>query len=48
MLRSIEVLDALRTPEAASLLRELSAGAPLDDPVAREVARALERVQRSR
>lgn len=48
MLRAIEVLDALRTPEAATLLRELSADAPLDDPVAREISRALARIERTK
>jgi WD40 repeat protein len=43
LLRSIEVLDALRTPDAAALLREIAADAPADEPLGREVARALER-----
>ena len=43
LLRSIEVLDGLRTPEAAALLRQISAGAASDEPLAREIARALHR-----
>jgi hypothetical protein len=47
LLRAIEVLDALRTPEAATLLREIATDAPADEPLGREVARALERLSSS-
>jgi energy-coupling factor transporter ATP-binding protein EcfA2 len=43
LLRSIEVLDGLRTPDAAALLRDIAAEAPASDPLAREVFRALGR-----
>ena len=43
LLRSIEVLDGSRTPEAAALLRQLGEGAAPEEPLAREIARALQR-----
>lgn len=43
LLRAVEVLDGLRTADAASLLRELADDVPPTDPVCRELARALER-----
>jgi WD40 repeat protein len=46
LLRSIEVLDGLRTPEAAALLREIAADVPATDPLGRELARSLERAHR--
>jgi len=45
LLRSIEVLDALRTTDAAALLRDIAADAAGDEPLQREVARALERAR---
>jgi hypothetical protein len=46
LLRVIEVLDGLETAEAVALLREMSADAPPNDPLGREVLRALERRRR--
>jgi WD40 repeat protein len=43
LLRSVEVLDGLRTVEAAALLRQIAADATLDESLASEVARALQR-----
>jgi hypothetical protein len=42
-LRSIEVLDALGTPDAGALLREIAADSAGDEPLQREITRALER-----
>jgi WD40 repeat protein len=43
LLRSIEVLDALGTPDAGALLREIAADSAGDEPLQREITRALER-----
>jgi WD40 repeat protein len=46
MLRSVEVLDALATADAVAQLREIAADVPANDPIGREVARALRRSER--
>jgi WD40 repeat protein len=43
LLRSIEILDGLRTSEAVSLLRQIAEESTADEPLAREVSRALQR-----
>jgi WD40 repeat protein len=45
LLRVIEVLDGLRTAEAAALLREMATDVPPNDPLGREIVRALERAR---
>lgn len=46
LLRSVEVLDALGTPAAVALLREIAVDTPRDAPLQREIARALERAHK--
>ena len=45
LLRSLEVLEGIGSPEAVALLRQLGSG-PADDPLARESRRSLERLRR--
>jgi WD40 repeat protein len=46
LLRSIEILDALATIEAASLLRQIAEESAADEPLRREASRALQRSTR--
>jgi hypothetical protein len=45
LLRSVEVLDALATPDAVAQLREIAGELPGNDPLGREIARALRRAE---